>query len=498
MDPRGRRLLDPLEREPEASPLPEAERERPPRAPGSPLLDLQRRAGNAALSRQVARDPAVDVARAQADAQLALFMSHGYALDNFHPSTGRGLFSATYNPYEGDLVITVRVAFKFVNGNPFDPTWFAAIGGLAGWAGKGWTADDFIWKDDEKVKWRTQAVADIQSVWSERYTFFTQKPYWEGLPPVNVRVVIADAPESGDDDEKAQWVIDVNKWPTDADMEEAMTRPGATDDQSTGVLHESTRDAGGIGSPDAKHFSRDTSARARYADADAANPGPIRFAQGKADISAGDAAALQNFGRTLGLDRMPPFPVTVTGRASSEGTADRNSSLSEERARNVSNEIVKGGPQVQPTSDSKGADGATPDPVWRRVDIVIGSFESDQRTVVHEFGHILGNADEYPTPDPVNPTDPPGDRPVGGRPSHSALAERLIPGQQPVRAHHSDNIMANGEVVRPHHYVAFLEALGKMTGTLGQWDIAPAAGAGAHGPGDFPVTPVKPGGSATA
>ena len=41
--------------------------------------------------------------------------------------------------------------------------------------------------------------------------------------------------------------------------------------------------------------------------------------------------------------------------------------------------------------------------------------------------------------------------------------------------------MSNGEVVRPHHYVTFMEVLGKMTGTEGTWDIRPNVSA----PGDF-------------
>ncbi len=497
MDPRARRFLDPDQLDQEQSAAPEAERDLPARAAMPPLLALQRSAGNAMVSRQVAGT--TDIARAQAEAELAMFMAHSWGKENFKPSTGGGLFDVAYDPRAGEMVVTVRIAFKFSTGNPFDPEWFAAIGGMAGWVGKGWKAEDFIWKDDEKTTWRTQAVADIQSVWSERYTFFTKKPYWEGLPPVNVRVVIADAPESGDDDKKAQWVVTVNKWPDDAGIEESMSWPSnRSKNQSTGKLNESSRDAGGVDTPDVNHFSRSTATRKRYGQVDTDNPGPITFAQGKAEVSATDAAALQKFGRTLGAPDMPPFPVTVTGRASSEGAADRNRSLSDERARNVSNEIVKGGPQVQPTSDSKGADGATTDPLWRRVDITVGTFESDQRTVVHEFGHMLGLDDEYPTADPKLATDPAGVRPVGGAPTHAALVQSLMPGQQPVVAHHSENVMSNGELVRPHHYVTFLEALGTMTGTTGQWDIAPDVGAAGHGPGDFPLPKTGPGGTATA
>ncbi|NJL85811.1 MAG: hypothetical protein HC886_07285 [Leptolyngbyaceae cyanobacterium SM1_1_3] len=152
--------------------------------------------------------------------------------------------------------------------------------------------------------------------------------------------------------------------------------------------------------------------------------------------------------------------------------------LSEDRARTVSNEIVSAGAKTQPTVTAQGEAGADATPQWRRVDITIGNFESDQTTVLHEFGHMFGLGDEYPTPDG-------GSRDVGTRVAHSALAETLIPGQQPIVAHHDESIMSNGEVIRPHHYVTFLEALGTMTHTTGQWDVGP--GAGPTGPGDFPM-----------
>jgi hypothetical protein len=173
----------------------------------------------------------------------------------------------------------------------------------------------------------------------------------------------------------------------------------------------------------------------------------------------------------------------VTGHASAEGEEEKNLRLSEARARNVSNEIVKGGATTTPTSTGKGEEGATEDPAWRKVEIQVKDFTSKQTTVKHEFGHILGLGDEYPTADATPATR----RPVGTPVAHSALAQRLIPGQQPILAHHDESIMSNGEEVRPYHYVTFLEALGNMTGTTGTWGIRPGPGPGGRGPGDFPV-----------
>ena len=98
---------------------------------------------------------------------------------------------------------------------------------------------------------------------------------------------------------------------------------------------------------------------------------------------------------------MPPFPVTLTGHSSSEGRRARNQTLSEDRARNVSNEIVTGGAQKQPTAVGVGATGAGPTAEWRRVDIAVGAFNSSQTTIAHEAGHMLGLGDEYPAPTPA-------------------------------------------------------------------------------------------------
>jgi outer membrane protein OmpA-like peptidoglycan-associated protein len=474
----------------------EGERDRraplPPEEDEHPLLALQRDAGNRAVSRMIAdgayllRQPAGPVAPpAPAGGDVAGFMAKSYSKQNIHPSTGRGLFDASYEPSTGAMTITVRVAFNFKTGNILDPDWLAKVGGFPGLLASGWTASDFIWTEDEKTKWAENAIREVQNLWSEQYVFYSTTAGWEALPPVHVNVVI----QQGEPD-KSQWVIDVNKWPTDAGLDESMDVPGAGSTQSHGRLQESTRDAGGITEPDNEHRRRSTGARTRYGQVDTDNPGIVFFDQGSSTVSPSDVAALQTFGATLGAPDIPPFPVVLTGHASSEGEETRNMRLSEDRARNVANEIVKAGAKKQPTEVPKGEQGATEDPTWRMVEIDVKDFEGDQTTVKHEFGHILGLGDEYPTADGAT------SRPVGTPVAHSALAQRLIPGQQPIVAHHDESIMSNGEEVRPYHYVTFLEALGTLTGVTTGWDIRPGPGPGAHGPGDFP--PLTPPGTAAA
>ena len=486
MDPRGRRLLDPLEREPEASPLPEAERERPLRAPGSPLLDLQRRAGNAALSRQVARDPAIDVARAQADAQLALFMSHGYALDNFHPSTGGGLFGADVRPVLRATWWWRPCGSRYKFQSPATP--FESRAGSprsvasARLGGQGLRRPR---TSSGRTRRRRRGAPmsggrDPEACGAASATRSSRRSRTgKGLPPVDVRVVIADAPERRRRRrEGAVGRRPSTSGPTDAGLEEAMSRPSVPLDEP--VDRSTWRRARRTPERHRRRRTRSTSAarrggeEARYGRGRTRpipTPDPVR-PRGKADVSAGDAAApAEKFGRDARAPPgMPPFPVTVTGRASCEGTGRPQPARSPRNARATSRtRSSRAARKCSRRAIRKGADGATR---GRRPGAASTSPSAPSRATSARSRTSSATCsaldDEYPErrPDDGEPTR--RRSPVGGRPSHSALAERLIPGQQPdagapQREHH----VANGEVVRPHHYVAFLEALGKMTGTAG-------------------------------
>jgi hypothetical protein len=318
-----------------------------PRSPQARLLELQRGAGNRAVSALLRQpeggvvdwlkdrvgdltDTRANEACLDAKEDLEDFMSRDYSVEDHHPPTGRGLFDATYRPTDGILEIRVGIAFKFVNGDPTDATWIASVGGAP--AAAAFPAAAFTWTPDEIEDWKANAIASVQAHWSSRYTFFTQRACWDTLPPVNVTILIEEAPEGGAD--KAHFVTTVNKWPTEPGLTESVTPAGATDDQSTARFHESGAD--GIENLDRSHFTETTASRRRYADADRDNPGTILFGLESADVSADDRRRLATFGATLGAPDMPPFAVTVTGHASSDGKEPYNMSLSERRAQAVS------------------------------------------------------------------------------------------------------------------------------------------------------------------
>ena len=435
-----------------------------------------------------------DEERLDAEEELETFMGQTYEEDHFHPSTGRGNFDADYNPRQGQLTISVTVFFQFRDGSPSNPDWVAntAAGDPT------FNAADFQWTDEEKTQFAATTIQMVQQHWSRRYTFHCTREHWDALPDVNVDVVVTEAESV----EAAHYNIEVFKWPDDRVDGAHIDRPGVNhggdhaghqhdsgtdDDHVGGEFNESAAD-GSVATPDVSNFRRTTNTRAAYGQAATDNPTPILFEQDSAQITPAEMARIQTFTTTMSDAAMPDFPLTVIGRSSSEGDEEHNQLLSEDRARVVSNELVSGGVKSQPTVRGEGESGATEDPEWRRVEIVIGDFRANQTTILHEFGHVLGLGDEYPTGDG-------GSRDVGTEVAHSDLAENLGLAADPVVAHHSDSIMSNGEVVEPYHYATFLEVLGTMTNTTGEWEAGAGPGPD-RGPGDFPVP--TPGGSAMA
>lgn len=432
-----------------------------------------------------------DEERLDAEEELASFMGRDFETEHFHPSSERGNFDASYNPSSGRLEISLGVFFNFRDGSPTNPDWVANT--AAGDAT--FNAADFAWTDEEKLSFAETTISMVQSHWSRRYTFHCTRQFWEALPDVNVDIAISEAADAA----SAHYNIEVFKWPDDRVDGAHIDRPGLNhgsdhaghqhdaggdDDHVGGIFNESAEDSGGIASPDVSSFRRTTGTRGAYAQADTDNPTPIVFDKDSAAVSPAEQSRIDTFTTTMSDPAMPDFALTVTGRSSTEGSDAHNQSLSEDRAREVSNALVRGGVKSQPTVRGEGERGATEDPSWRRVDIDIGSFRAQQTTVLHEFGHIFGLGDEYPSADG-------GSREVGTAVAHSQLANDLGLAADPVVAHHSDSIMSNGEVVEPHHYATFLEVLGTMTDTTGEWSAGPGPGP-ALGPGDFNIA--TPGG----
>ena len=92
---------------------------------------------------------------------------------------------------------------------------------------------------------------------------------------------------------------------------------------------------------------------------------------------------------------------------------------------------------------------------YQRVDLFVGNAEI-QPTVAHEFGHVFGLGDEYARGDFNEETE------------HSGLSEKFGAGK--VVQENNDSLMAIGNVVRPQHYTTFAWALEQLT-CLDNWKI---------------------------
>ena len=394
--------------------------------------------------------------------------STGGSNDSNSPSGGH--FSVRYYPDEGLLQITSRIFFNFQSGKETNREW----------------------NDEEKESWTCDAVKKVQDFWGDRYTFSNTLPELSDLPPVRVRIKVEPVEER----EKAHFPIRVV-----AGAGRSGIRP-----VGIGTFYESPKD--GLETLDRKEgrrrphqfVYRETNEAGEvteirpYEDIVEAseNIEPIYFGNLKATVD-GDARnrlemQLSVLQEALAAALDPPFEVEVNGYGSYEEWSkipeqlkkDEKEELSLDEIRerefeefvrtriNNVTSIVAGvgfrggvvnhqesiGPALGSNSEEEYAED-------RRVEVKVGALRIPQTTVLHEFGHIFGLADEYPEVGFHGGSEK--KRPIGYSVSHSPyLSERY--GEEyddlvRTQSSHSESIMSVGEVFERRHYSGFLEAL---------------------------------------
>lgn len=371
-------------------------------------------------------------ARLDALEELADFRSKTFApaLD-YRPSSGRGLFDAAFDPASGQMVITLKLAYNFVSGDP------ARVA-------PGYRPTEFDWQslfgwDYEADMWKTRLASQISAAWSGAFTFRSTKPHWTAMN-VNVRVEVVE------DDADPHYTVTVEKYPEDAALVgSAVAIPSG----STSTADFDVNDL----RPEQKQDWANVSMM-------------VPFAPGSSTLNAAGRAALTPVITQLTGD--PTTRVELTGRASAVhasgvSAADgaiANMDLARARTAAVAAELAGGGvSSSRILIRNQGEAGAGAGNEWCRVDAQVGSQEM-QVAATHEAGHMFGSADEYD-----NAANPPGS-PVA--PSYQGMITAQT-GDTVTRVD-SSNIMSLGSSVQRWNYAPFLEALKKIT-SMSDWSV---------------------------
>jgi hypothetical protein len=203
-----------------------------------PLLALQRSAGNAAVARAILARRFDPEAWQKAIAERAQFMARRFEHDAWRPSTHRGNFGVLYEPMDARLTITVRCAFWFKDGNPSD------------WDDDEAGPDPHRWGPAEILKFKADFMRKVSAKWSDQFTFYCGRPWWEDLQAA-VQVRFTEVAEAD-----AHYVLNVTKIPEDEYRKSTVWAPGETKGKKRGraklnseVLQPAGLHGGGVQTP---------------------------------------------------------------------------------------------------------------------------------------------------------------------------------------------------------------------------------------------------------
>jgi outer membrane protein OmpA-like peptidoglycan-associated protein len=380
-------------------------------------------------------------------------------VDNNIPSTGIGKFDARYFPSAGLMPVSVKIHFDFVQADN-TPGFSERMRRLL----RGQSNAMFFWSDAEKSTYVSEFVARVTARWSNQHTIRSIKPCWTEFFAIPVVTPVQHA-----DKGSAHFAVTVHKSAgpgidyKSAVNNEHLLNPAR---QPTADFWQSDNRE----DPNFNSASVATTERQRLETAlTTAAASPVQFAQG-ADNAPASRAALQAFAAAANQANpsAPMVPINIDGFASPEGNPADNTDLSRRRAEHVAN-VLRGTGMRQPLRVTpRGPVGAPNEAASRRVDVVVdtafeATYASNRYSVSeHEFGHMLGNPDEYSntTTGPLAGVQTRYDGLVS-----SAGLSAVTYGQN------TSSQMSAGVDVLPRHYVTLWEALGRMTSpTLAQAD----------------------------
>lgn len=405
-------------------------------------MGVQRDLGSVLDAIGDALDIRQDEERRDAQEELAEFRQRTFPTKTNHtPTSGRGNFDAAFDPSTGRLLITLKVGYDFVSG---DPTRVAP----------GFRRSEFDWTPQEERTWKAQYQRDVEAQWSDRHRFRSTKPHWSSMV-VDVSIDVVENNAS------PHYKFTISKYPPDADMVVSSVCPA-------GFHH-------GPGNTCPANPAGETHGTGEF-DSNDLRPEPkldagnsavqITFGTGESDVSASDRATLAFMAMVMRIN--PNSNARVTGRAnnvrpagvSAADGAIANMDLARQRSAAVSAILEGAGvPSDRIHVRNHGDQGATDDASWRRVDVQLGSQET-QSPLLHETGHMLGLGDEYGTS-----SSPTG---TGIDASYQAMLTNTT-GDVITRGA-TTSAMSMGSTVERWHYAPFLEVLRDITG-MTEWGL---------------------------
>jgi hypothetical protein len=475
-----------------------AERERPrvaeppARPPAQPVrgaalsvaafAGLQARAGNAAVSRLLARQPtatvvspareAYDKARVERD---KFAKSAKKPAQTYNPSTRNadnyyGGFDVEYDPGKEELLVTLKGAVLFLPGitlgadgravaSETSAQTTAAVDVINKMAAAARPAAVLQWQwttaggpdANDEQDFLDNFKSSVESTWRKQHPFHCTRQYWEDIgATTEIKVEIAKVAAATDKTGTQHMLVNAHKVPKnfvggDADV----SRPAGKAAGAFGnVMNVTSEDAG-----------------KRHDDMLRRN---VSFQHGKGLLTPPSVGTVWRLAKEM---PNPKPGSTIETAGLTAHVQGRDAGQRADRFEAVLDHLKQGGgvdPARVKFEDGGEGDGGQ---------LTVGDGKR-QTVVAHESGHMFGLDDEYTGPDAYGP---------GKKTEHTDLAAAA--GETGAMHALSDSVMSGGSKVRPHHYVTFLDAL-KVVTNIPEWTYgAKQVVNPPNESGDFPLPP---------
>ena len=399
-------------------------------------LNNQKAYGNAFLAEQLnaptdASAPSTDSAKHREEkasktgnpaADLAVFRSTKFPqLKEYRwGDDTRGLFDVGFNAASGTLIIDLRVAYEFKDGDPSQFPYF--------------NPQEFVWSEKERKKFKKQYARQTKKAWGGQFQFFSTRPGWDDMV-VKTRTRVIE------DDQSPHYIIEASKYPNDAGFVQSyMNQASRLSDGSIrpGTVTVDSNDL----KADRKQGS-DHEFFTAYFDKDS----PKLDSDAKASV----------IGAVGELDNPKKGYVDVVSTSVVEGDVTYQSHRDEEEG------IALARKRLNVVTRTLKDEGVKPKNVISeaKVDadsqygprVTLWPLDRDpQNAAMHETGHMYGLGDEIES---------------AGREIDPSYAELVMnqTGEIIERGPANDSIMSAGDTVEPMHYAPFLAALKSITGS---------------------------------